>query len=87
MNDDVYYALLDASAEVIAKVYALLDEQTKDIVDDALGRRFRLATVVDATGLLVVLVDDTSGQTEALLASVNARTGKETLYALRRETQ
>jgi hypothetical protein len=89
MTDDgrIYAALLDASRAVLDHVYGQLDDETVTILDQALAQRFRLATLADASGTLVVLFDQQSGQVARVIASVNAKTGTEKLYALRRTAQ
>ncbi|QBQ97864.1 hypothetical protein [Paraburkholderia pallida] len=86
MTDDVstYRDLLDTSAAVIRAVYMMLDEETQAIAEAALMDHHRLAIIADATGFLLVLLDETNGLPVQTLASVNAVTGKETLYGLTR---
>lgn len=82
-----YASALRTTAEVIQQVCQQLDDETAGIVADALGDGFRLALLADPTGMLVVLLDQRCGQIDTVLASVNARTGRETIYGLRREAQ
>ncbi|MFT0174635.1 hypothetical protein ACLKMY_37800 [Paraburkholderia mimosarum] len=82
-----YRALLDASAAVIARVYAQLDEGTLAILEPALENGFRLATMADTTGLMVVVIDQRTGQVDTILASVNAVCGREKIYRLVREAR
>lgn len=81
-----YSGALRTSQEVIQLMCAMLDQETVEIVAAALEDGFRLALLADPTGLIVVLLDQRSGQLGPVLGSVNARTGRETIYGLRRET-
>ena len=77
-----YSGALRTSAEVLTLMCGLLDEATVAEVAAALENGFRIVTVCDPTSLLVMLLDQRSGQLGPLLASVNARSGREIIYRL-----
>ncbi|MEX3953690.1 hypothetical protein AB4Y40_39100 [Paraburkholderia sp. EG287B] len=79
-----YGNALRTSGEVIEFVCTALDEETAEIVAAAVEDGFRLAVLSDPTGLIVMLIDQRSGEFGPLIASVNGRTGRETIYGLRR---
>ena len=81
-----YSGALRTSQEVIQLAYQALDEETAEIVASALEDGYRLVLLADRTGLLVALLDQRSGRLGPVLASVDARRGREKIFALRRET-